>query len=142
MSVTEKLIERFAEKNEIGLIKILENKFLLKKGGAFVYILINSNTKDEWIIFYRIVAREANPDSKLMEELLRMNADIPQGAFGLKDDNIIFNHCILGGHHFDEAEFLHSLYAISRIADEIISIYNGTIKRDLIINICEKMALV
>ncbi len=58
---------------------------------------------------YRIVAREANPDNKLMEELLRMNAEIPQGAFGLKDDNIIFSHCILGGHHLDEYEFLHSL---------------------------------
>ncbi len=140
MSVTEKLIERFAEKNEIEIIKILENKFLLKKEDTFVHILINNNKKDEWITFYRIVAREAEPSSKLMEELLGMNADIPRGAFGLKDDNIIFNHCVPGGHHLDEAEFLYFLHAISSIADEIICIYNSTTKRDLIIKICEKMA--
>ncbi len=128
MSVSDKLVKRFAEKNEIELIKILGNNLLLKKGETLVYISIKNDTKDEWIVFYRVVAKKAIPDSKLMEELLRMNSDITPGAFGLQDDNIIFKHCILGGHHMDEDEFLHSLYAVARITDRIISAYDGTTK--------------
>lgn len=132
-----KRIKKYAENNSISLIKSKKNHFIMKEGSTFVYIMINSDTDDEWVAFYSLVVKDAKKKKKLLKKLLEMNSYIPFGAFGLQGNYIVFKHCILGGHHMDEKEFLQSLLSVSKIADEydniIIDTYGGKTAMDILI---------
>jgi hypothetical protein len=130
-------IEKFSEKNGLGLIQTKPTRYVMKEGSTIVYIIIKEDHNEEWIVFYSIVVKGAKNSKKLMEELLILNAKFPFGAFGLHEGHIIFKHCILGGDHMDEYEFLQSLYSVAKIADEydnkIIGTYGGKTAMDTLI---------
>jgi type III secretion system-like peptide-binding chaperone len=111
-------IKNFAEKNKLGLIISKKDNYILKEGSTFVYILVNEDEGGEWIVFYSLVVKNAKKSKKLMIELLELNSSLPFGAFGFRDEYIVFKHCILGGDHMDEEEFLQSLYSVAKIADK------------------------
>jgi len=124
MNKSKEKIKKFAEKNNLGLIISKKDNYILKEGSTFVYILIKEDEGGEWIVFYSLVLKDTKKSKKLMMELLKLNSSIPFGAFGFQDDYIIFKHCILGGNHMDEEEFLQSLYSVAKIADK----YDNKIK--------------
>ena len=90
----------------------------MKEGSTFVYILVKEESEEEWVVFYSLVVKGAKITKELMSDLLCENASLPFGAFGLMGDYIVFKHCILGGQHMDESEFMQSLNSVAGRADE------------------------
>jgi len=137
MNKSKSKVEDFADKNNLSLIITKKDNYVLKEGSTFVYILVKHDQGGEWIVFYSLVIKGVKINKKLMIELLELNSTIPFGAFGFHRDYIIFKHCILGGDHMDEEEFLQSFYSVAKISDKydnyIIKKYGGKTAMDILI---------
>lgn len=129
MLETIKKIRKFSKQEGVDLLESKENNFIYSDGSTFVYIITKEGEPEEWIYFISLVVKDAQLDIELLDMLLRLNATLPFGAFGLTDEYIIFKHSILGGKHVDREEFFQSLYAVAKHADsfddDIISIHGG-----------------
>lgn len=122
---TEKLVEKLFPNN----IKF-DNAYTIARGSAQVMVLVRPFTKDDAIVeCIANVVTDAKITEELMQFLLRKNAEIHLGGFGLLFDNtIIFQHS-LPGINLDESELKAAVNAVAAIADyyddEIIKIAGG-----------------
>ena len=140
---TVDMIKNFAQENGIEL-NIMKNSFWVRQGSAVILIFVEcfdnyENLKDEVVTFYCRVVENAKIDAKLIEKLLRLNAEFKMGSFGLTQDNAIcYRHSILGGRHMDFEEFYTALASVAFISDEyddkIISTNGGKTAIDTLVN--------
>jgi len=119
------LINHTAEK----IKSILENEFpdyltfgntsfTITSGSTQVMVTIRPFTnKDTIVECLSHVVKGANINEDIMKFLLRKNAELHFGAFGLLfDGTITFSHAITGS-NMDDMEFVSSLKTVAMIAD-------------------------
>ena len=92
--------------------------FTITSGSTQVMITIRPFTnKDTIVECLSHVVKGANINEDIMKFLLRKNAELHFGAFGLLfDGTITFSHAITGA-NMDEMEFISSLKTVAMIAD-------------------------
>lgn len=103
--------------------------FTISRGSTQVMLIVRPFTSDDTCIECMAnVVFGAKITEDLMKFLLRKNAELHFGAFGLLfDDTISFAHSISGS-NLDENELLNTLNAVATIADyydDIIVSVNG-----------------
>lgn len=104
--------------------------FTITRGSSQIMIIVRPFTeKDTCVEVISNVVTGANLTNDLMTFLLRKNAELHFGAFGLLfDDTITFHHSITGT-NLDQNEFETSINAVAIISDyyddEIVAIAGG-----------------
>lgn len=130
LQLTIKKVEEFLKEKYPGYIKFDENRYTITRGSTAVMILIRPYTEDDTIVeFISNMVFGANITYELMNFLLRKNAELHFGAFGLLfDGTIVFSYSI-AGKNLDENEFVTALNSVAIIADyydnEIINMAGG-----------------
>lgn len=105
--------------------------FTISKGSTQVMIIVRPFTESDTVIECMAnVVSGAIISNDLMQFLLRKNAELHFGAFGLIFDNsIVFQHSIAGT-NVDSNELSNSIHAVAIIADhyddEIIKMSGGS----------------
>lgn len=94
------------------------SSFTITNGSTQVMISIRPFTnKDTIVECLSHVVKGATINSEIMQFLLRKNAELHFGAFGLLfDGTITFSHAITGA-NMDDMEFISSLKTVAMIAD-------------------------
>ncbi|NUM81345.1 hypothetical protein HUU42_11110 [bacterium] len=107
----KKMYKSTFEKHEDG-------RFLVFEGTTAIQTVIRPWHENDVVVeSFSYVVQNANIDDNLMKFLLRENAVIHFGAFGLTfDGTIIFSHSLAGA-NLDENEFTASIKSVARIAD-------------------------
>jgi hypothetical protein len=123
-------VENYIKANFPNYIAFEENTFTIQRGSAQIMILIRPFTERETIVeFVSNLVFDANISLELLQYLMRKNAELHFGAFGLLFDNTINFSYSLVGSNLDENEFETALNSVAIIADyydnEIISIAGG-----------------
>jgi hypothetical protein len=114
-----------------------DDKYTIARGSAQVMVLVRPFTKDDAVVeCIANVVTDAKVDQELMQFLLRKNAELHLGSFGLLFDNtIVFQHS-LPGINLDESELKAAVNAVAAIADyyddEIIKIAGGKRACDIV----------
>lgn len=104
--------------------------FAVSRGSSQIVIVVRPYTDaDTAVECIANVVSGGNITPELMKYLLRKNAELHFGAFGLLfDDTVIFTHTIAGA-NIDANELLTSLNAVAAIADhyddEIVGMAGG-----------------
>lgn len=93
-------------------------QFTILHGSTQVMIIVRPFTdNDTCVECISQLVTGAKVNEELMKFLLRKNAELHYGAFGmLFDDTITFSHAITGA-NLDENEFLNTLNSVAIIAD-------------------------
>ncbi|MFP4368928.1 MAG: T3SS (YopN, CesT) and YbjN peptide-binding chaperone 1 [Candidatus Kapaibacterium sp.] len=110
--------------------------FVIQRGSTQVMIIVRPFTENETVVECTAnVVYGATIDEKLLKFLMRKNAELHFGSFGLLFDNTIsFNHS-LAGTNLDENELITALNAVAIIADhyddEIVSMAGGKRAQDV-----------
>lgn len=110
-------------------------RFSIPTGSAITHVFVSPWGDDETTVCVRsYVVMGAELNSDLMYFLLKENTKMVFGAFGLdQDDDIFFDHTILGG-HLDKETLKASVKAVMQIADEyddqIVSRWGGKRAQD------------
>ena len=140
---TEQLILKVQNKVE-GYIKKLykknyekhdDGRFLVFEGSTVVQTVIRPWHSDDVIVeSFSYVVQDSRLDEGLMRFLLRENAVLHFGSFGITyDGTIIFGHSLAGA-HLDENEFNASIKSVARIADhydnKIVEMAGGMTARE------------
>ncbi|MBL7959274.1 YbjN domain-containing protein [bacterium] len=127
-----------------GFIKKLYNKnyerhedgrFLVFEGSTVVQTVIRPwHSNDVVVESFSYVVQDARLDENLMKFLLRENAVLHFGSFGITyDGTIIFSHSLAGA-NLDENEFSASMKSVARIADhydnQIVEMAGGMTARE------------
>ena len=111
-------------------IKFDDGQYVINRGSTQVMVLVRPFTeKDTAVECISNVVSGADITPDLMKFLLRKNAEIHFGSFGLLfDDTITFSHCITGT-NLDTNELNVSINSVAIIADhyddEIVGIAGG-----------------
>lgn len=119
-----------------------KGSYTISRGSSQVMIAVRPFTENETIVeCISNVVTDAKVDDKLMQYLLRKNAEMHFGSFGLLFDNtIIFQHSIAGT-NLDENELLTAVNAVAIISDhyddEIVNMAGGLRAAD-VLNIDEE----
>ncbi len=108
--------------------------FYLKHGSTLLEIAIEPYLEDNAVIHVRsFCVQGVQPSTELLAELLRLNSEIPLGAFSVVDDNIYFSHSFLGRDLVAE-QLVASLNSVATISDEyderIVDRYGGSTALD------------
>ncbi len=120
-------------------IKFEEGQYVINRGSTQIMVVVRPFTeKDTAVECIANVVSGAKIDAELMKFLLRKNAEIHFGSFGLLfDDTITFSHCITGT-NLDANELNVSINSVAIIADhyddEIVSIAGGKRASELMHN--------
>jgi hypothetical protein len=123
-------VENFLKEKYPSYIKFDDNRYTITRGSTAVMILIRPYTEGDTIVeFVSNMVFGANISPELMNFLLRKNAELHFGAFGLLfDGTIVFTYSI-AGKNLDENEFVTALNSVAIIADyydnEIIAMAGG-----------------
>ncbi|MGB9702571.1 MAG: T3SS (YopN, CesT) and YbjN peptide-binding chaperone 1 [Candidatus Kapaibacteriota bacterium] len=123
-------VENFLKEKYPDYIKFDDNRYTITRGSTAVMILIRPYTEDDTIVeFVSNMVFGAKISPELMNFLLRKNAELHFGAFGLLfDGTIVFTYSI-AGKNLDENEFVTALNSVAIIADyydnEIIAMAGG-----------------
>ena len=140
---TEQLILKVQDKVE-GYIKKLykknyekhdDGRFLVFEGSTVVQTVIRPWHSDDVIVeSFSYVVQDSRLDEGLMRFLLRENAVLHFGSFGITYyGTIIFGHSLAGA-HLDENEFNASIKSVARIADhydnKIVEMAGGMTARE------------
>ena len=132
-------VRKFAESKELELNEWGDDGYWIVQGSTIVYItfsIVNDTTQTEMVSFTSIVVRNLRIDNILMSKLLKLNAQMNFGAFGLDDDMVSYRYNILGNDHIDEDEFFNALAMVALVADEydnkIIATHGGVTGLDYI----------
>ncbi|MDC1068469.1 hypothetical protein OAQ99_04850 [Candidatus Kapabacteria bacterium] len=134
---TTKKVEKFLEKNFPEHLSFGNGQFTISRGSTQVMILVRPFTNKETSVeCISQVVTGANITPELMSFLLRKNAELHFGAFGLYFDNTItFSHTIAGT-NLDESELVTTLNAVAVISDhyddKIVEIAGGKRATDLL----------
>lgn len=129
------LKEKFPEYISFG-----NGTFTIQRGSTQVMILVRPFTENETCVeAVATVVVDANINPELSKFLLRKNAEIHFGAFGLLfDDTIVFQHTITGT-NLDANELYTTINSVAIISDyfddEIVQIAGGKRFADIDSNI-------
>jgi adenylate cyclase len=114
-----------------------DGSFAISKGSTRVIIMVRAFTGEDCIIeCVAHVVSGATITPELMKFLLRKNAELHIGGFGLLfDDSIIFSHSITGA-TMDRGELISAIASCAIIADhyddEIVQMAGGKRASDLV----------
>jgi len=95
-----------------------DGRYLVFEGTTAIQTVLRPWHRDDVVVeSFAYVVQEAKIDDNLMRFLLRENAMMHFGAFGLAfDGTIIFSHSLAGA-NLDENEFVSSIKSVAKIAD-------------------------
>src|SRR6266550_1565810 len=110
--------------------------FYLKFGSTVLEISIDPYEEDDAVIeVLAFVVQGVEPSFELMRELLRLNSEVPLGAFSLVSKDIFFSHSFLGRRMRPE-QFMASLERVATISDEyddkLVEQYGGETALEII----------
>ena len=92
--------------------------FYLKYGSTVLEISILPFQEDDAVIeILAFCVQSVEPSFELMQELLRLNSEVPLGAFSLVGRDIFFSHAFLGRRLVGE-QLIASLESVATISDE------------------------
>ncbi len=103
--------------------------FYLKYGSTVLEISILPFGEDDAVIeILAFCVQSVEPSFELMQELLRLNSEVPLGAFSLVGHDIFFSHAFLGRRLVGE-QLIASLESVATISDEwdekLVARYGG-----------------
>ena len=103
--------------------------FYLKYGSTVLEISIDPYAEDDAVIeVLAFCVQGVEPSFELMQELLKLNAEIPLGAFSLVDGDIFYSHSFLG-RRLPPEQLIASLDSVASISDEyddlLVAKYGG-----------------
>lgn len=103
--------------------------FYLKYGSTVLEISIKPYEEDDAVVeILAFCVKGVNPTADLMGELLRLNSEVPLGAFSIVGSDVFFSHSFLGRRLHGE-QLIASLVAVASISDDyddrIIAKYGG-----------------
>jgi hypothetical protein len=103
--------------------------FYLKYGSTVLEISIHAYEEDDAVIeILAFCVQGVEPTFELMQELLRLNAEVPLGAFSMFGQDIFYSHSFLGRRLRPEQLIasLDSVASVSDLYDErLVSKYGG-----------------
>lgn len=92
--------------------------FYLKYGSTVLEISIDPFEEDDAVIeILAFCVQGVEPSFELMQELLRLNSDVPLGAFSMTGDDVFFSHSFLGRRLRPE-QLMASLNSVATVSDE------------------------
>ncbi len=104
--------------HEDEIIKI-DDLYSFSFGTVTVNIIVRAWHADDVLVdVFSYLAEEVELNQDQLEELLRMNATIPFGSFGLSMENAIKFSYTLAGKNMDMNEFSAAVQNIAAIADQ------------------------
>jgi hypothetical protein len=103
--------------------------FYLKYGSTVLEISIDPYEEDDAVVeVLAFCVQGVEPSFAMMQELLRVNSEVPLGAFSLVGKDIFFSHSFLGRRLRPE-QFIASLDSVASISDEydekLVAKYGG-----------------
>jgi hypothetical protein len=103
--------------------------FYLKYGSTVLEISIEAYEEDDAVIeILAFCVQGVEPTFELMQELLRLNSEVPLGAFSLCGRDIFFSHSFLGRRLRPE-QLIASLDSVASISDlydeKLVAKYGG-----------------
>ena len=103
--------------------------FYLKYGSTVLEISIDAYEEDDAVIeILAFCVQGVEPTFELASELLRLNAEVPLGAFSMFDRDIFFSHSFLGRRLRPE-QLIASLDSVASISDlydeKLVAAYGG-----------------
>jgi len=103
--------------------------FYLKYGSTVLEISIDPYEEDDAVIeVLAFCVQGVEPSFEMMRDLLRLNSEVPLGAFSLVGKDIFFSHSFLGRRMRPE-QFIASLDSVANISDEyddkLVAQYGG-----------------
>src|ERR1700686_2694867 len=103
--------------------------FYLKYGSTVLEISIEPFEEDDAVIdILAFCVQGVEPSFELMQELLRLNSELPLGGFSLVSKNIFFSHSFLGRRLIGE-QLIASLNSVATTSDEydekLVAKYGG-----------------
>ena len=103
--------------------------FYLKYGSTVLEISIDPYEEDDAVIeVLAFCVQGVEPSFELMRDLLRLNSEVPLGAFGLVGKDIFYSHSFLG-RRMPPEQFIASLDSVASISDEydekLVTRYGG-----------------
>lgn len=103
--------------------------FYLKYGSTVLEISIEAYEEDDAVIvLLAFCVQDVEPTFELMQELLRINAEVPLGAFSMVDRDIFYSHSFLGRRLRPE-QLIASLDSVASISDlydeQLVAKYGG-----------------
>jgi hypothetical protein len=103
--------------------------FYLKYGSTVLEISIDPYEEDDAVIeVLAFCVQGVEASFELMQELLRLNAEVPLGAFSLVGGDIFFSHSFLG-RRLPPEQLIASLDMVASISDEyderLVAKYGG-----------------
>ncbi len=138
-----KLIGFVQEKVEGYIQKLYKNRyertddgrFLVYEGSTVIQTVIRPWHESDVIVeTFAYVVQESNLDENILKFLLRENAMLHFGAFGITFDGTILFSNSLAGANLDENEFMASIKSVARISDfydnKIVEMAGGMTARE------------
>lgn len=103
--------------------------FYLKYGSTVLEISIDPYQEDDAVIeVLAFCVQGVEPSFELMQDLLRVNAEVPLGAFSVVGEDVFFSHSFLGRRLRPE-QLIASLDIVANVSDEydekLVSKYGG-----------------
>jgi len=103
--------------------------FYLKYGSTVLEISIEPFQEDDAIVeVLAFCVQGVEPTFELMQELLRLNSDVPFGAFSMVGHDIFYSHAVLGRRLRPE-QLIASLEIVADVSDEydeqLVAKYGG-----------------
>src|SRR5437763_13514989 len=91
--------------------------FYLKYGSTVLEISIDPYQEDDAVIeVLAFCVQGVEPSFELMQELLRVNAEVPLGAFSMQGESVFFSHSFLG-RRLRPAQLIPSLATGATVSD-------------------------
>jgi uncharacterized protein YjfI (DUF2170 family) len=91
-------------------------------------VVIPWHTDDVLVEVFSYLADEVNLDQEMLEEMLRLNATIPFGSFGLSMENSVKFSYALAGKNMDLNEFSAAVQNVAAIADQYDEMFHPVSK--------------
>jgi Putative bacterial sensory transduction regulator len=92
--------------------------FYLKYGSTVLEISIGPYEDDNAVVeVLAFCVQDVEPSAALMSELLRLNAEMPLGAFSMVNNDVFFSHSFLG-RQLQAEQLITSLDCVASISDE------------------------
>lgn len=128
---TAQKVENFLKEYFPDYLNFENGTFTVTRGNTQVMIAIRPFTDTESCIeFVTNVVYNSSLNNELLQFLLRKNAEIHFGAFGILFDNTIVFQYTIAGSNVDDNELLTSINAVaiisSHYSDEILQLGGGT----------------
>jgi hypothetical protein len=122
----EKYIQELFHDYEVAKV---EDTYSFAFGTVNVNIrVIGWHTEDVLVEVYSYLAEDIDIDGKTAEELLRLNASMHFGSFGLTFDRAVVYSYSLAGANLDFNEFAAAVQTVATVADSYDEMFKSTAK--------------